>query len=330
MKKIELANHLVKKSIEAFVLGIEIYNKPTIKYRIEGFSFFICNAWELMLKAHIINTKGESEIYFKNSNRTKSLDIVIEEVFSNKHGGLRNNLKRIKELRDQSTHFITEDYEYIYAPLFQACVLNYVEKMNDFHNEKISDYLAQNFLTLSTNINHLTENELRLKYSPEMALKIIEEQTKINDSISKFNSDFAIQVETKILITKNKKDADFAVCIDNNSDTKIAKATEMKDVNEMYPLTSKEVQNIVNKKLKAKGILLTKIQKGEICLGVFNNYDFQLFISFYNIKKDNRYSYHFRLANRYGYAQKLCDFICEIIEIDPANFVSNLRKSLKK
>ena len=39
---------LLDKSIEAFILGLEIYNKPTIRYRVEGFSFFIINAWELM------------------------------------------------------------------------------------------------------------------------------------------------------------------------------------------------------------------------------------------------------------------------------------------
>ena len=31
---------LIDKSKEAFVLAIEIYNKPSIKYRLEGFSFF--------------------------------------------------------------------------------------------------------------------------------------------------------------------------------------------------------------------------------------------------------------------------------------------------
>lgn len=63
----DLSKRLVNKSIEAFIMGIEIYNKPTIKYRIEGFSFFICNAWELMLKAYIINNDGEESIYFKDS-----------------------------------------------------------------------------------------------------------------------------------------------------------------------------------------------------------------------------------------------------------------------
>ena len=45
----ELINTLLDKSEEAFLMAIEIYNKPTISYRLEGFAFFICNAWELLL-----------------------------------------------------------------------------------------------------------------------------------------------------------------------------------------------------------------------------------------------------------------------------------------
>ena len=70
----DLAKLLVDKSIEAFIVGVELYNKPTIKYRVEGFSFFICNAWELMLKAHLLKTKGNSSIYYKdNPKRTITL-----------------------------------------------------------------------------------------------------------------------------------------------------------------------------------------------------------------------------------------------------------------
>ena len=45
----DLYSKLLDKSKEAFIMSIELYNKPTIKYRVEGFSLFICNAWELML-----------------------------------------------------------------------------------------------------------------------------------------------------------------------------------------------------------------------------------------------------------------------------------------
>lgn len=34
-------NRLIDKSIESFLMAIEVYNKPTIHYRIEGFSMFI-------------------------------------------------------------------------------------------------------------------------------------------------------------------------------------------------------------------------------------------------------------------------------------------------
>ena len=73
---------LLQKAQEAFALAIEIYNKPTIKYRLEGFSFFICNAWELMLKAYLIVKEGEDSIYFPdNQKRTISLGSTDIEIF---------------------------------------------------------------------------------------------------------------------------------------------------------------------------------------------------------------------------------------------------------
>ena len=70
-------DRLVNKSIEAFILGLEIYNKPTIRYRVEGFSFFVVNAWELMLKAEMLN-RGLSIFYRDNPNRTVTVEIVKE------------------------------------------------------------------------------------------------------------------------------------------------------------------------------------------------------------------------------------------------------------
>lgn len=118
-KKQNLINQLLEKSQEAFIVGIELYNKPTIKYRVEGFSFFICNAWELMLKAYLIKRDGEESIYYSNDKkRTKTLFNCIEQVFTNKKDPLRMNLEQIIDLRNTSTHFITEEYEQIYVPFF--------------------------------------------------------------------------------------------------------------------------------------------------------------------------------------------------------------------
>ena len=45
---------LLDKSEEAFVLAVELYNRPSLKYGAESCSILLCNAWELMLKAHMI------------------------------------------------------------------------------------------------------------------------------------------------------------------------------------------------------------------------------------------------------------------------------------
>lgn len=133
-----LPKQLVNKSIEAFILGIEIYNKPTIKYRIEGFSFFICNAWELMLKAELINRN--ISIYFDdNPQRTLSLFDCVKKIYSDKRTRIRLNLEKIIDLRNISTHYITQDYEIKYAPLFQACVMNFINEISRFHHEDITE-----------------------------------------------------------------------------------------------------------------------------------------------------------------------------------------------
>ena len=45
---------LLDKSISSMLSAIEIYNKPDFKYREETFSILAINAWELLLKARLL------------------------------------------------------------------------------------------------------------------------------------------------------------------------------------------------------------------------------------------------------------------------------------
>ena len=149
---------LIDKAKEAFILAIEIYNKPSIKYRLEGFSFFICNAWELMLKAHMINMFGGEAIYYSDKpNRTISLERCVQKIFTNEKAPLRKNLEKVIELRNTSTHFITEEYEAVYVPILQSCVFNFVDKMMEFHKEDMTLIIPENFITLSVRLKSLNE-----------------------------------------------------------------------------------------------------------------------------------------------------------------------------
>ena len=316
----EIKQKLVDKSIEAFIMGLEIYNKPTIKYRIEGFSFFICNAWELMLKAELLN-RNEDIYYSDKSGRTLSLEPTIKKIYSDKNTRVRLNLEKIIELRNISTHFITEDYEAKYAPLFQACVLNFVNEIKRFHNIDISNYISQNFLTITANYEPLSNEQIRLKYPPEIAERFIQQSNQI-DVLTQYDSDkFAIPIKQNLYITKKKDEADFVIAMASESPNKVAIVKELKDPANTHKYAFNNVIAVVNNRLSKSNIKLG-YKNG------FNSYVLNLFIEFYDIKSDNKYSYKHSLGNStsYTYSERLIDFIINEIKKNPDGFVESLKK----
>lgn len=317
----EIKQKLVDKSIEAFIMGLEIYNKPTIKYRIEGFSFFICNAWELMLKAELLN-RNEDIYYSDKSGRTLSLEPTIKKIYSDKNTRVRLNLEKIIELRNISTHFITEDYEAKYAPLFQAFVSNFVNEIKRFHNIDISNYISQNFLTITANYEPLSNEQIRLKYPPEIAERFIQQSNQIDVLTQEYDSDkFAIPIKQNLYITKKKDEADFVIAMASESPNKVAIVKELKDPANTHKYAFNNVIAVVNNRLSKSNIKLG-YKNG------FNSYVLNLFIEFYDIKSDNKYSYKHSLGNStsYTYSERLIDFIINEIKKNPDGFVESLKK----
>ena len=315
---------LVEKSIEAFILGLEIYNKPTIKYRVEGFSFFIVNAWELMLKAEMLN-RGISIYYEDNKNRTVSVDVAIRKIYSDKNTRIRLNLEKVIELRNISTHFITEDYEQKYAPLFQACVLNYVNEVKRFHNVNIEEHVTQNFLIITTSYEPLDNEQIKLKYAPEVAEKLIRQANEIDVLEETYDSDkFAINVRQKLYITKKRDEADFSVSIVKGSQNNVEIVKELKDPADTHRFTFNTVITAVAEKLKKEGIRID-YEKG------FNSYVLGLVLDFYDVKNDEQYAYRHSIGNRqlYTYSDKAVQFIVGEIKKNPDHFVESLRQRKK-
>lgn len=316
---------LVNKSIEAFLLALEVYNKPTIKYRIEGFSFFIVNAWELMLKAELLN-RGEDIYYAKKPDRTISISDTIKKIYSDKDTRIRLNLEKIVDLRNISTHLITEDYEVKYAPLFQACVLNYVNELNRFHSKDITKYISQGFLTITARYEDLTNEDIKLKYPPEIAEKLIQQANDIDVLTETYDSDkFAIPIKQKLFITKKKAEADFIVSIATGSDNNVSIMKELKDPSDTHKYSYGNVIEAVRTKLEKKSIKLG-YEKG------FNQYVLNLIIDFYDIKREIKYAYKHTIGNQdhYTYSQQFVEFIVCEIQKNPKKFVESLKNSNKK
>lgn len=274
-----------------------------------------------MLKAELLN-QNENIYYSDKATRTLSLEPTIKKIYSDKNTRIRLNLEKIIELRNISTHFITEHYEAKYAPLFQACVLNFVNEIKRFHNIDISKYIAQNFLTIATNYELLSNEQIRLKYPPEIAERFIQQSNQIDVLTKEYDSDkFAIPIKQNLYITKKKDEADFFVTMASKSSNKVAIIKELKDPASTHKYTFNNVITVVNSRLSKSNIKLG-YKKG------FNSYVLNLFIEFYDIKNNIKYSYKHSLGNStsYTYSERLVNFIIEEIKKNPDGFVESLKR----
>ncbi len=320
---------LVDKAKEAFVMAIEIYNKPSINYRLEGFSFFICNAWELMLKAHMINKFGENSIYYPDKpNRTISLENCVQKIFTNEKAPLRKNLEKVIELRNTSTHFITEEYEAVYIPLLQACVFNFVDKMMDFHEVDMTRVIPENFITLSVRLKSLNETEIRGKYTEQVAERLITVQQTLEPMIDENNNAFAIRVEHYYYQTRDKNQATEFYHIEKEAADGVRILKELKDPNDTHKYNAKSCIKEINKRLQKEGIKLM-FNGAEVEI---NMYHFNNFTKYFAMKENEKMCFTYLISTQpqYSYSQQAIDFIFEEIKKAPSTILDDLKKKITK
>ena len=323
----KLHNQLINKSAEAFTMAIEIYNKPTLKYRVEGFAFFICNAWELMLKAYLIKTTGEESIYYPDKEgRTISLERCLRKVFSNENDPLRKNLECIIELRNTCTHFVTQEYEVIYAPIFQACVFNFVEKMSDFADLDITTLIPAHFIHLAATTTPFTFSDLKSKYGDIIATRIQTTQQEIEEETSAIhNSNFAITIRQDYYLTKkpdvNAVKIRIAKKDETNIDETVKIVKEVHDAKLTHPFTVKKVVELVQQNLRKEGIV-----------AVFNKSTFQDFIKYFDLKNNPKFCYESKIGDKpvivYSYSQQVIELIVEGYKKNP-KCGENIHEELK-
>lgn len=125
---------LFEKSVAAITSAVEIYNKPAFRYRDETFALLALNAWELLLKARVVQINGgkqkaifiyekrktktgafSSKEYLKRSRSNNPLTIGIRSAMGklDLHAATRlpdavkNNIEALIEVRDCSAHFFS-------------------------------------------------------------------------------------------------------------------------------------------------------------------------------------------------------------------------------
>jgi hypothetical protein len=72
---------LLEKAVAAITSAVEIYNKPGFRYRDETFALLALNAWELLLKARVVQVNGGKQraIFVYEKRKTKAGALSAKE-----------------------------------------------------------------------------------------------------------------------------------------------------------------------------------------------------------------------------------------------------------
>ncbi len=252
---------MTDKSVQSFLLAIEVFNKPTIDYRLEGCVFFLCNAWELLLKAKLIEM-GISIHYPGKKDRTLTLSDCVAKVMTNDKDPARINLSVIIALRNTATHFVIPEYEAEFLPFLAFNVREYAKKLFDYFQININDYIKTDFLSLfSSSISNKNTNIIG-KYGKDISEMFSEKQSLINGVFANHpNSEIALGVTVNIARVNNRKNADaFVYQTSNKNDPHIQYVPQYVDSSVTHSLTHHQVADQIDKEIKKAKISFTPIR----------------------------------------------------------------------
>ena len=141
MSRPSLPVKMVRCAITALLAAIEIYNKPRLDYREQTFALLTVNAWEIFLKARIIQQSGgkiqaiyrrqENSIRYVKNEEGEPLTITLTRALdlTNPPIEVRRNIKGLSLVRNQIAHLglVSVDLQLAIQQFGTASIKNFVE-----------------------------------------------------------------------------------------------------------------------------------------------------------------------------------------------------------
>lgn len=323
-----LKGRLLEKSVDAYVLSLEMINRLSVQYRLESFCYLICNAWELLLKAKILDsTSNDHDAIYrgkkKRDGRRESLSLreCLDRVIPDRADPERRNLERIAELRDEATHLVVSDIPLEVMSLFQACVINYHRRLNGWFDISLSDRVPVGMMSivydLAPHHSAITDKRLRRRLGKDAAdflSRYCAEVKKEFDDLQR-PAQFSIGIEYSLVLTQKPSDADIVLSKGAFGDTVLQIVEVPKDPSKSHPFRQKEVVEAV--KSGIPGIMI-------------NQHDIQCVNKVYGIKRRPEYFYQGKVTGSPAqYSQGFVDWLTQQYHKDSA-FFQKARIAAKK
>ncbi len=316
-----LTRNLIANSIEAFILALETVNRPSVKYRTESFCFLFCNAWELLIKAKLLND-GNKIFYpkeYKKPRRSLSLDDCLNRIFTSEKDPVKLNVKTIHELRNNAIHLVIPFIPIDIMGLFQAGVLNYPKMLQEWFSKNLSDRVPLGMMAIVYDFDpkkHSLENAKMHRSLPAETIKWLSHfQKAIGEQANALGINaiqFCIPIQYKVAIVKNPNKSDIVLGAGTSGkETLILEVPKNPD--KTHPHRRKELTEVINKKLNGEKTI--------------SPYDINCIRTVYNL--DSRAEFvHFPKFYSPQYSDGFADWIIDQIT-KKQDFIKNVRTKHK-
>ena len=312
----DLKKSLVDKSLEAYILALETINRLTIQYRLETFCYLICNAWELLLKAKILDDKGKIDKRGREG-QTLSLRECLKRVIPNEKDPIRRNIERVAELRDESVHLVISRIPHEVIGLFQAGVINYHSRLKEWFDVSLSDRAPVGMMSIvydrGPNQWDMTDKRLRKQLGQDATTflaKYCADLKRESDQLQ-HSTQFSIGIEYKLVLSKKTDDADIILSSGSGDSEPTQIVTVPKDPSVSHPLRQKEV--------------IERLQAEQLPI---NQYDIQCVNKIHKIKSKPEYFYQGKVPGSPSqYSQTFVDWLIGQYRRDEQFFLKTREKT---
>lgn len=254
------ARSMLDKSIAAMLSAIEIYNKPDFNYREETFSVLCINAWELLLKAKVLQLarnqvtslyvweyrqlksgQKSKKKYIKNNRAGNPMSVSLFEahrIITEDYGvkvnkAVKTNITALTEIRDNSIHFINDDLSLSIKvqEIGTASLQNYLHLVQEWFGPVLDKYnfylMPMAFFRSFDSVNGETLNA-----SEKNLLQYINgiEKEYDNEALSDYNLSLRIDVNFK----KVKSGSGIPIQLTNDAKAPVVRLAE-EEIMDKYP-----------------------------------------------------------------------------------------------
>jgi len=201
------------KAREAMISAVQLFNSPTIKFKTEMFCVLSNIAWTYLLHEMMERTKeGSSKL--GNGNSVTVSGTLNKKICPIKNEAVKENLKKIIEIRDAVEHTFFTGGDDCFGLLFQACCINFEKHMTEWFGEHLS--MAKQ-LSLALQFVRLNKEQINQIETTNFPQKIKAIQSEIKRSEYSDNNAFQLNVHFSSEIT-SKTSADLHKLITYNED----------------------------------------------------------------------------------------------------------------